>query len=193
LAGFLQKGKEQEAEDANSTRASSACTGASSMNMHSLGAVLGDGHQGSSRRSQTEQALAAVESWVSELRNAPQGGVRESVEKQVQHLHCCSLTLLWSSPLRHFPFLNPVHTLQAKRGFNKVWARAIRSLPSDKETDTDEDGRRRFDFHQVSDNPPVLLGRIPYDTQTTSPPSLCINSGHRIHGRTAPQPRWLHY
>jgi len=60
------------------------------MNMHSLGAVLGDGHQGSSRRSQTEQALAAVESWVSELRNAPQGGVRESVEKQVQYLRCCS-------------------------------------------------------------------------------------------------------
>jgi len=102
------------------------------------------------------------------------------------HEHCCAAARFVISRF------NPVHTLQAKRGFNKVWARAIRSLPSDKETDTDEDGRRRFDFHQVSDNPPVLLGRIPYDTQTTSPPSLCINSGHRIHGRTAPPPRWLH-
>ena len=51
--------------------------------------------------------------------------------------------------------------VQAKRGFNKVWARAIRSLPSDKDVDMEEDGRRRFDFDQVSHDPPVLLGRIP--------------------------------
>ena len=49
----------------------------------------------------------------------------------------------------------------AKRGFNKIWARAVRSLPSDRESDLEEDGQRRFDFSRISDSPPVLLGRIP--------------------------------
>ena len=83
------------------------------------------------RKGQAEEALVALERWIEELRNAPQGGMRESVERQ------------------------------AKRGFNKVWARAVRSLPSDKETDLTEDGQRRFDFDQISTQPPVFLGRIP--------------------------------
>ena len=62
-------------------------------------------------------------------------------------------------PLRVVAAATSFH--QAKRGFNKVWARAIRSLPSDREVDLEEDGQRRFDFDQVSANPPVLLGRIP--------------------------------
>ena len=49
----------------------------------------------------------------------------------------------------------------AKRGFNKIWARAVRSLPSDRESDLEEDGQRRFDFSRINDSPPVLLGRIP--------------------------------
>jgi len=51
--------------------------------------------------------------------------------------------------------------VQARRGFNKVWARTIRSLPCTKNTDMEEDGRRRFNFDEVSQDPPVLLGRIP--------------------------------
>ena len=84
-----------------------------------------------SREEDTQEALEVLEKWIEELRNAQNGGVRESVERQ------------------------------AKRGFNKVWARAIRALPSDKEVDLEEDGKRRFDFDQVSEHPPVLLGRIP--------------------------------
>ena len=64
----------------------------------------------------------------------------------------------------HWPLIRMLAAgchVQAKRGFNKVWARAIRSLPSDKDVDMEEDGRRRFDFDQVSHDPPVLLGRIP--------------------------------
>jgi hypothetical protein len=49
-----------------------------------------------------------------------------------------------------------------KRGFDKVIARVVRSLPSDKSIDHNETGQRLFDFGRITDE--VLVGRVPRNT-----------------------------
>jgi len=59
--------------------------------------ALSERDSGSSRQErQAHEALAALERWIEELRDAPQGGMRESVERQVrcpgtQHDHAMQL------------------------------------------------------------------------------------------------------
>eukprot|EP00282_Hemiselmis_andersenii_P015085 CAMPEP_0114150254 /NCGR_PEP_ID=MMETSP0043_2-20121206/22606_1 /TAXON_ID=464988 /ORGANISM="Hemiselmis andersenii, Strain CCMP644" /LENGTH=176 /DNA_ID=CAMNT_0001244975 /DNA_START=128 /DNA_END=655 /DNA_ORIENTATION=+ len=48
---------------------------------------------------------------------------------------------------------------RAKRGFNKVWARVVRSLPFDQSIDLGDDGKRLFDYARVCGG--VLVGRVP--------------------------------
>jgi hypothetical protein len=137
------------------------------------------------RKGRAQTALDVLETWIVELRNAPQATMRESVEQKAcadspglrcawrsaPRFHCrsagCSAAAGPTVVQDRGPDIfqgdgGDGGFVQAKRGFNKVWARAIRSLPSDKESDMEEDGRRRFDFDQVAHNPPVLLGRIPW-------------------------------
>lgn len=85
-----------DAEAESDSAAGASCEGTGQVH----GGDLDSHHQGSRRRAQAEEALKAVESWIAEIRLAPQGGVRESVEKQVgfllacQLLRCCCCLLL---------------------------------------------------------------------------------------------------
>lgn len=92
-----QKVSPTDAEAVSESAAGASCEGTSQVHGGDLDSHH---HQGSRRRAQAEEALKAVESWIAEIRLAPQGGVRESVEKQVgfllacQLLRCCCCLLL---------------------------------------------------------------------------------------------------
>eukprot|EP00281_Chroomonas_sp_CCMP1168_P018299 CAMPEP_0206214572 /NCGR_PEP_ID=MMETSP0047_2-20121206/1740_1 /ASSEMBLY_ACC=CAM_ASM_000192 /TAXON_ID=195065 /ORGANISM="Chroomonas mesostigmatica_cf, Strain CCMP1168" /LENGTH=233 /DNA_ID=CAMNT_0053636823 /DNA_START=45 /DNA_END=743 /DNA_ORIENTATION=- len=48
---------------------------------------------------------------------------------------------------------------RAKRGFNKIWARTLRSMPFDRSVDLGQDGARLFDYTPICDG--LIIGRIP--------------------------------